>query len=71
MILDGCAFVRPWEAIIIGATGGFVAILSTILFEKIKVDDPVGEVSVHGMSGIWVSIPLFRYIIICKGDDVL
>ena len=39
-----------------GASGGLVAILSTIFFDKIKVDDPVGAVSVHGTTGIWVSI---------------
>ena len=54
--------IRPWEAIVVGATGGLVAVLGTILFDKLKIDDPVGALSVHGCSGIWVRK---------KGDIVL
>lgn len=55
IITAGCAVVRPWEAIVIGAVGGLVTVLSVRLFDLLKVDDPVGAISVHGMAGIWVS----------------
>ncbi len=56
-----CAFVEPWSAIVIGAIGGIIVVLGAILLDKVKVDDPVGAVPVHAMSGIWgtISIGLF------------
>ena len=54
LFLAGCAVIRPWEAIIVGATGGLVSVSGTIFFDKLKIDDPVGALSVHGLSGIWV-----------------
>ena len=48
-----CAFVAPWAAIVIGAIGGVVVVLGVSLLDRIRVDDPVGAVPVHGMNGIW------------------
>ena len=53
-----CAVVQPWEAVIIGAIGGVLAILSVRLLDRLHIDDPVGAVSVHGTAGIWVSYTL-------------
>ena len=52
-ITAGCAFVDPWAAIVIGMVGGIVVVLGVALLDKIRVDDPVGAVPVHGMNGIW------------------
>ncbi len=56
-----CAFVEPWAAIVIGAIGGIVVVLGVMLLDKLKVDDPVGAVPVHGVNGFWgtLSIGLF------------
>ena len=35
--------------------GGIVSVLGVALFDKYKIDDPVGALSVHGIAGIWVS----------------
>ncbi len=49
-----CAFVSPAGAVIIGAVAGILVVYSVIFFEaKLKVDDPVGAISVHGVSGAW------------------
>jgi Amt family ammonium transporter len=48
-----CASVSPTSAVIIGAIGGVVVVMSVLFFEKIKVDDPVGAISVHGVCGAW------------------
>ncbi|KEA64155.1 Ammonium transporter [Marinobacterium lacunae] len=40
-------------ASLIGAVGGAVVVLSVLLMDKLKLDDPVGAVSVHGAAGIW------------------
>ena len=53
-----CAFVEPWAAIVIGAVGGVVVVLGVVLLDKLKVDDPVGAVSVHGFNGIWGTLAI-------------
>lgn len=52
-ITASCAYVVPGEAVIIGAIGGIVVVLGTILLDKLRIDDPVGAVPVHFMNGIW------------------
>ncbi len=52
-ITAGCANVSPLSAVIIGAIAGILVVLSVMFFDKIKVDDPVGAVSVHGVCGAW------------------
>jgi Amt family ammonium transporter len=48
-----CAFVSPAASIAIGAVGGVIVVLGVALLDRIRVDDPVGAVPVHGMNGIW------------------
>jgi Amt family ammonium transporter len=48
-----CAFVSPWAAIVIGLVGGTIVVLGALLLDKLRIDDPVGAVPVHGMNGIW------------------
>lgn len=53
-ITAACAFVKPWAAVVIGAVAGVVMVFSVLLFERVlKIDDPVGAFSVHGVAGIW------------------
>jgi len=52
-ITAGCANVSPISAVIIGLVAGVLVVLSVLFFDKIKVDDPVGAVSVHGVCGAW------------------
>jgi ammonium transporter, Amt family len=49
-----CAFVNPAGAVIIGLIAGVLVCISVAFVERVmKVDDPVGAVSVHGVCGIW------------------
>ena len=48
-----CAFVQPWAALVIGAIGGVIVVFGVSFMDKIRVDDPVGAVPVHGMNGLW------------------
>jgi Amt family ammonium transporter len=49
-----CAFVAPWAALVIGAVGAGVMIVSLSVVDRmLKIDDPVGAFSVHGAAGIW------------------
>ena len=47
--LSGTAF---WS-MIIGAVGGLIVVPSIVLLDKLRIDDPVGAISVHGVAGIW------------------
>jgi len=51
-ITAGCANVSPGSAIIIGGIAGVLVVLSVELIDKVlKIDDPVGAISVHGVCG--------------------
>ena len=52
-ITAGCANVTPSSAIIIGVVAGILVVFSVLFFDKIRVDDPVGAISVHGVCGAW------------------
>jgi Amt family ammonium transporter len=56
-----CAFVTPVGAFIIGLVAGVLVIWSVFFFDKLKIDDPVGAISVHGTNGLWgvISVGLF------------
>ncbi|GAA6145028.1 ammonium transporter [Thalassolituus maritimus] len=43
----------PFLATLIGAAGGVLVVLSILTLDKLKIDDPVGAISVHGVVGIW------------------
>jgi len=52
-ITAGCAFVKTWEAVIIGFIGGLVYQGASMLLRKLKIDDVVDAFPVHGACGIW------------------
>jgi len=48
------AFVAPWAAVLIGGIAAPIMIVSVSIIEKVlKIDDPVGAISVHGVTGLW------------------
>ncbi|WP_346289437.1 ammonium transporter [Sphaerothrix gracilis] len=52
-ITAGCAGVGYWGAVIIGLIAGVIVVFSVAFFDSIKIDDPVGAISVHLVCGIW------------------
>ncbi|NNJ72292.1 MAG: ammonium transporter [Enterobacterales bacterium] len=50
----------PGMATLIGAIGGLIVVFSIVSLDKLKIDDPVGAISVHGTVGIWglLAVPL-------------
>ena len=57
-----CAFVAPWAACLIGVIAGFLVCYSVEFFDKVlKIDDPCGAISVHGVCGAWgvIAVGLF------------
>ena len=60
-ITAGADAVSVWSSVIIGAIAGALVVFAILFFDKIKVDDPVGAISVHGVCGVWgtVAVGLF------------
>jgi len=56
-----CGAVTPMMSVVIGAVAGVLVVGSVLFFDKVKIDDPVGAISVHGICGFWglVSVGLF------------
>ncbi len=50
----------PLVATLIGAFGGLLVVFSIVTLDKLRIDDPVGAISVHGVVGIWglMAVPL-------------
>ncbi len=52
-ITAGPDWPSPLMATVIGVIGGVLVVFSIITLDKLKIDDPVGAISVHGVVGIW------------------
>jgi ammonium transporter, Amt family len=50
-ITSPCATTTPLGAVLIGLIAGVVVFFSVLFFDKIRIDDPVGAISVHGVCG--------------------
>ena len=61
-----CGAVETWAAIVIGAIGGFIVVFAVAFFDRMKVDDPVGAISVHGVCGTWGTLSIAFF---AKYDD--
>jgi Amt family ammonium transporter len=57
-ITAACAFVAPWAAILIGFVSGIIVVLGVLFVDRIGIDDPVGAIAAHGMSGMWGTLAL-------------
>ena len=63
-ITAGTATMSPLGAVLTGAVAGVIVVGSVAFFDRIRIDDPVGAVSVHGVCGLWgtLAVGLFaRY----------
>ncbi len=56
-----CAAVGLTSSVIIGAVAGVLVVFSVLFFDRVKIDDPVGALSVHLVNGVWgtFSVGLF------------
>jgi Amt family ammonium transporter len=60
-ITAGADSIMPGWAILTGLIAGILVVFSIIFFDKIKIDDPVGAISVHGVCGVFgtLAVALF------------
>lgn len=51
---------QPMYALIIGAVAGVLVVFSILIFDRFKIDDPIGAISVHGTAGVWglLAVPI-------------
>jgi len=62
-ITAGCNDVTLWGAIIIGLLAGIIVVLSVEFIDKVlRIDDPVGAISVHGVCGFFGTIMLSFFL---------
>ncbi|MDD4700224.1 MAG: ammonium transporter [Oscillospiraceae bacterium] len=52
-VTGGCAYFSVLSSLIIGAIAGIIVVFSVLIFDKIKIDDPVGATSVHLVCGVF------------------
>jgi Amt family ammonium transporter len=57
-----------YTPILIGAIGGVIVVIGVSFFDKLKLDDPVGALSVHLLNGIWGTLAVG--IFASNGDDI-
>jgi len=55
--------VTPVSAVIIGLISGLIVFVSVVILDRIKIDDPVGAISVHGVVGVWgtLAVGIFSF----------
>lgn len=53
-----CAFVSMGSAFLIGIIAGVLVVGAVLTFDRVKLDDPVGAVSVHMANGVWGTLAL-------------
>ena len=58
---------EPWQAVLIGGVGGLIVVLSIVGLDKMRIDDPVGAISVHGTCGMWGLLA----VVFTNGDATL
>ncbi len=60
-ITAGADVVSPLSATVIGGIAGFLVVGAVLLFDSLKIDDPVGAISVHLVCGMWgtIAVALF------------
>ena len=62
-ITAGADTVTKFNSILIGGISGLIVVVAILAFDKIRMDDPVGAISVHGVCGIWgtIAVGIFSF----------
>lgn len=70
-ITAGADQMAPWEALVIGLIAGVIVVVSVLFFDKIKLDDPVGAISVHLVCGIWGTLAVGIFGAMAGGEQIV
>lgn len=71
-ITAGCAMVSYSSAVLIGAFAGILVVFAVYFLDSLKIDDPVGAVSVHLVNGVWgtIAVGLFADSMITGNENI-
>ncbi|QBA64697.1 ammonium transporter [Muriicola soli] len=70
-ITAGADLMSPNEAVLIGLIAGFIIVLGVALIDRIRLDDPVGAVTVHLICGMWGTLAVGIFGAKAGGDQFL
>ncbi len=65
-ITAGAGAMTPFGSVVTGFIGGCIVVSAVMFFDRIRIDDPVGAVSVHGVCGVWGTLAVGFF---AKYDD--
>ncbi|MEM7716785.1 MAG: ammonium transporter [Cyanobacteria bacterium P01_A01_bin.68] len=69
-VTASCAWVNLPSAVIIGAIAGALVVFAVTFFDKIRIDDPVGAISVHLVSGFWGTLAVGLFAVGGSPDGI-
>lgn len=61
-ITAGADVVGVMDAVVIGAVAGAIVVLSVVALDRVRIDDPVGAISVHLVCGIWGTLAVGLFV---------
>ncbi len=70
-ITAGADQMSPFSSILIGAIAGVIVVFSVLFFDKLKLDDPVGAISVHGVCGVWGTLAVGIFGALASGAQFM
>ena len=70
-ITAGADLMSPNEAVVIGFIAGLIIVLGVSLIDKLKLDDPVGAVTVHLICGIWGTLAVGIFGSLASGGQFM
>jgi Amt family ammonium transporter len=70
-ITAGADQMAGYEAVIIGVVAGVLVYFAVLFFDKLKIDDPVGAISVHLVCGIWGTLAVGIFGDLAGGQQIL
>jgi len=69
-VTAGADMFDMYAPIYVGGIGGLIVVYGVTLFDKLKLDDPVGALSVHLLNGIWGTIAVALFANVALWDQV-
>lgn len=71
-ITAGADQISPAMSVVVGLIAGIIVVFAILFFDRIKIDDPVGAISVHGICGIWgtLAVAIFSDAATFKGQII-
>ena len=70
-ITAACAFVDYWAGIVIGLVAGMLIPVIVVAVERMKIDDPLGALAAHGVSGIWGTLAIGLFGTAARMDPII